>query len=644
MATTQAREFFARALRAYQEQRYDAAKKHCHKVLKADPDFFEALHLRGVLLLNGGEWQAAAASLSRACELQPRHAEVHVQLGLALQQLGKLEEARAALAQALAIDPRQPHILCRLGKICVDQGRFDEAFDAFAQAQRLAPAEPSIHYFLGQTEYCRGNYQSAVDYLQAARRLDPAHAFTGVVLGRAYTALGSTEEAIAAYRQAIATDARCYGAYLNLGNLLGDQGRQPEAIAVFEDGIRQNPGAVELLCALAEEYERANRLDDAGATVKRALAVASADPHANLIAARLERRAGHYDAAAARLRRLETVSVDPARAIEIRFELGDLADRSENPDKAFDYFAQANRLQFDQAADAEPRRQNYLNEIAALRGRFTADWVSTWRANDVPAADCTPVFLVGFPRSGTTLLDTMLHGHPRVTVMEEAATTLRLREGAERLAGGYPASLAACDEDGINRLRQTYFDEALKHGYTDTGKLVIDKMPMALVHAGLIHRVFPRARFIFAVRHPCDVVLSCFMRHFEMNALGVNLCDLEHIVTLYEQAMDLWQAYQKLLPLQCHRVRYEDVLADTPAELRRLCDFLGLEWHDAMLDNVQLAKGRGKINTPSYQQVAEPIYTRARYRWQRYRDRLAPVEARLQRSTDLFGYGTMDSG
>lgn len=634
----QAKVFFSKAVRAYQEQRFDAAQKHCGKALKADPDHVDALHLQGLLFLNSGAWEAAAKRLHRVAEIQPQRPDLQAQLGVALHQLGRLDAARAALEFALRINPAQPRILCELGKVFVGQDRYDDAYDTFSKAERLAPRDPAVHYLLGQTEYCRGNYESAVRWLRSAWEIDPGHAFTGVVLGRSHTALGQNDAAIAAYRQAIAIDAHCFGAYLNLGNLLDDIGRQQEALAVLEAGAGLNPRATVLLCALAEEYERANRLDEAGAAVARCLNVAPDDPHANLVAARLARRAGRIDDAFGRLQRLENMALPPERDIEVHFELGQLAEQRGEGRLAFKYFTAANRLQFAQCPDAEPRRQAYLTEIETLQTRFTAAWVAGWQAVDAPPPERTPVFMVGFPRSGTTLLDLMLHGHPQVTVMEEVATTLRLKEGAEQLPLGYPDGLRELDEAGVAGLRQIYWAEAGKHASIAGGSLLLDKMPLALIHVGLIHRVFPEARFIFATRHPYDVCLSCFMRHFEMNAAGVNFSSLDHIATLYERAMNLWQAYRTLLPLQYQAVRYEDVVADAERELRRLCSFLDLQWNDAMLDNVALSKGRGKINTPSYQQVAEPIYLRARYRWQRYQDELSEVRERLKPFVDAFGY------
>ena len=172
-----------------------------------------------------------------------------------------------------------------------------------------------------------------------------------------------------------------------------------------------------------------------------------------------------------------------------------------------------------------------------------------------------PVFLVGFPRSGTTLLDTILQSHRAISVVEETNAVRNVRKALERFPGGYPDGLAELDPDLLAALRQIYFTELDKHQKPeDQPAVVVDKLPLNIVEAGLIHRIFPQARFLFAQRHPCDCVLSCFMQDFKINEAMASFQDLEEAARLYDKIMTLWHQYRAVLPLEVHTVRYESLI------------------------------------------------------------------------------------
>jgi hypothetical protein len=213
--------------------------------------------------------------------------------------------------------------------------------------------------------------------------------------------------------------------------------------------------------------------------------------------------------------------------------------------------------------------------------------------------------------------------------------TLRGQVGAD--AG--PERLAALGEDDIAALRALYFHELDRHlpeGGDD--RVVIDKLPLNIISAGLIHRVFPDAKFILAMRHPCDSVLSCFMQHFSLNDAMSNFLDLEDSAALYDRVMTLWSVYREKLPLQVHEVRYEDLVGDLEGTARPLIDYLGLEWDDRVADYRETARARGRINTPSYAQVTEKLYSQASGRWERYRDEMASVLPVLEPWAKATGY------
>ncbi len=227
----------------------------------------------------------------------------------------------------------------------------------------------------------------------------------------------------------------------------------------------------------------------------------------------------------------------------------------------------------------------------------------------------------------------MLAGHPDTLVLEERPVL----HGVARQAGP-PSAFAELAPDRVEALRSLYFDTLDSIEPEAGNRLVIDKLPLGILDTALIHRIFPDARFIFVERHPCDVVLSCFMTRFDPRGGMANFLDLGDTARLYDEVMDYWRQCREVFPLDVHIIRYERVVENAEAELRPLADFLGLAWHDHLIDNQRAASRRAFIATPSYAQVAEPLYTRALGRWEKYRDQLAPVLPLLEPWAKRMGY------
>jgi hypothetical protein len=247
------------------------------------------------------------------------------------------------------------------------------------------------------------------------------------------------------------------------------------------------------------------------------------------------------------------------------------------------------------------------------------------------------VFLIGFPRSGTTLLDQILDAHPALHTMEEKPAIDIVKQAVERLTGGYPDALASLTAEDTVKLRRVYFAEVARFMGGVPQGILVDKMPLNTIEVGLIHRLFPRARILLALRHPCDVVLSGFMQAFKPNAAMVHFGDLADTARFYASVMGLWRRYAEVLPLEVLTTRYEDLVTDFEAETRRILAFLELPWDDSVLTYAERAKSRA-IATPSYHQVVQPIYARSVGRWRNYREQMADVLPLLRPFVDVFGY------
>ncbi|MCW5699022.1 MAG: sulfotransferase [Rhodospirillales bacterium] len=606
-ASTPRQNTLMEAVRHHQAGCLDEAERLYRRVLKTAPRNADALHLLGVVTHQRGDNGRARQLITKAIAVNDGDAAYHNNLGTVLLALDQAEPAAQSFRRALALNPSYPEAHNNLGNALQILGRPDEAVPCYRQAIALRP-----------------------DYAEAHANL-----------GRARRTLGDLDEAVDCYQRAVSLQPRYVKALKDLGDALGELGRPDDAEARYRQARDVNPRDPDVGAALAALWERASKLEDGLRQAESVLADTPDHLRAAVIAARCERRLGRPEAGRQRLQKLRLDRRDADSRAFAAYEMGAICDRLGDHAAAFGHFAEGNRLimgtpqakRYD--CDALPRR------IDTLRQRFTADWLGSWTP-PVPYDGLPPAFLIGFPRSGTTLLDQVLDAHPGITTIEEKPLLDVVRGHVEERFGAYPAVLATMTADDVAAAREVYFTEAAKYVADPRAGLLIDKMPLNAIDAGLIRRLFPEAPILLALRHPCDVVLSGFMQAFKPNLAMIQFGTLESTARFYAQVMDLWRHYADLLPLRTLSVRYEDLVADFAAETRRILDFFGLPWDDAVLAYADHAKTRA-ISTPSYHQVVQPIYSRSVGRWHNYRSQFHPVLPLLHPAIQAFGYTTDDT-
>ncbi len=595
----------AEAVGHHRAGRLDRADSLYDRILAAAPDQADAWHLSGLVRHGRGDSEEAFRRITRAIALVPDHAGYHNSLGVVRLETGDVAGAERAFRDALERDPLLAEAANNLGNALQTASRLEEAVAAYDVALHSRP--------------------------------DYAEAHTG--RGRALHRLGEVQQAITAFSAAIRAKPGYARAHRYRADALADAGQPESAEGAYQDALRLDPGDGEALAGLAALAERAGRLEAAIELANGGQARGSGSLRAGLVAARSERRLGRLQAALTRLDSLELAGADRELLAAHAFELAAVCDRLGDYRRAFAAFCRGNAELAATPAAAAIDRGLFPRMIDNLKATFTAEWLSTWAPPVVAAADdpADPIFLIGFPRSGTTLLDQILDAHPALTALAEKETVDVVRHDIERLPGGYPQALAALDADALARLRQRYWRAVHDHlGGPFSGRLV-DKMPLNTIDAGLIHRLFPRASFLLALRHPCDVVLSNFMQAFQPNAAMIQFLTLDDAARFYAKVMDLWLHYQRLLPVNVVTVRYEDLTADLEGQARRILAGLGMPWDERVLDYAAHARTRA-IATPSYHQVVEPIYRRAVGRWHHYAEYLAPVLPVLAPFIRAFGY------
>jgi hypothetical protein len=348
----------------------------------------------------------------------------------------------------------------------------------------------------------------------------------------------------------------------------------------------------------------------------------------NFIRAFDHRRAKRFQEGLASLSRVPE-ELETARRFHL---LGQLEDGAGNYDQAFVAFERMNEIQRADPSQPEERGARYRSNIQQQLDLMTGEWAAPWIK--VPIDDRpSPAFLVGFPRSGTTLLDTILMGHPKVEVLEEEPPLRHAQAALQDFA-----NLPRAEEQDVKAARDLYFESAGKLTPLAPGNLLVDKNPLAMNGVPLIQRMFPDARIILALRHPCDVVLSCFVTNFKLNDGMANFMRLETAAELYDLSFRYFERACEILRPNVHTFRYENLVEDRDRELRPLFNFLDLEWADDVLDHQATARGRSHIKTASYAQVVQPIYKQSAGRWQNYRKHLEPIIPLLRPWIEKFGY------
>ena len=247
-------------------------------------------------------------------------------------------------------------------------------------------------------------------------------------------------------------------------------------------------------------------------------------------------------------------------------------------------------------------------------------------------------FLIGFPRSGTTLLDTLLRSHPQIDVMEEKPLIGNIES---TIPSKYKSSLSevfSLDIGVISELRAQYHSLLRYHAADIEKNLIIDKLPLHTVSLPLIHALFPEAKIIFAHRHPYDTVLSCFQQAFRPNAAMLNLTSIELASNFYDRVMQAWTIHKQRLPIHYYQSKYEDLVENHELQTERILSFLELEWSDEVKNYRSTAQERGRINTPSFSQVVQPIYRTSVHKWKNYEKHFENSMPILGKWIEYFGY------
>ena len=515
---------------------------------------------------------------------------------------GATQLAEAALAQGL----EHPMLFNLAAGRQEQDGRYEAALSLLQRGHELAPADLGLNHALGLCLHRLERHAEAVARFDAVIAAQPGFAAAHAVRGSALEAIGDIQAADASYHQAIALQPGHLVALAGLASLASRRGRPAEARGFAEQVLAAQPDYPDAIMVMAQ-------------------------------ADMAEGRPAEGEA------RLNALLADPRLTVEQRALaqglLGDILDAQGRISEAFAAYETCNRALLD------AYRPRFGVGVTALDyAQRTAQVVAaappgTWAGSRPPPVADGPrrhVFLLGFQRSGTTLLEQVLASHPEVEALEERET---LSE-ALRAYGRTPddlLGLAAAPPADLGRLRTAYWDRVAREGARPAGKVFVDKHPLNTFRLPLIAKLFPEARVLFARRDPRDVVLSCYRRRFGMNGPMYQLLRLDTAAAIYEAAMQFGEGLGSAFALEHLVVRHEAMVENFDATAQEVCAFLDLPWTEAMRDFSQRTLDRG-IATPSAAQLARGLSAEGVGAWRRYAEPMAPVLPRLQPWVERYGY------
>ena len=635
------------------------AERQLRAIQAAEPGEVNSLHLLGAALLYQDKVAEAIDSLERALATRPNFWQARTDLGRAYRAVGRQEEAREALKRVVAAAPMLESAWLAYGDVLVELEKYPDALFAY---ERAALADPQIRRIEQAREaLCADDHKTAETVFRDVLRSDPAHVAALCGLAAVSLAASRAQDAVRLLKHALKQSAHLPLARRGLSQALLAQGalleaestlrgllkmegenpqnwallatvytrlmRQEEALAAFEEAARINPGEVRLRLSIGHLNKTLGRRGDCEQAYKRCLDMNPGMGEAYWSLADLKNYVFSDAEIASMQSLLKGEDGDDEDQAHLHFALGRAFEHKKDYPTAFDHYATGNRrrrktVPFDIEAFEDKTRR--------VRECFDAAFFAARSGCGYP--DPSPIFIVGLPRSGSTLVEQILASHSRVEgtfELPNLLTIVREFDHADAAHDAYPEIVCAASPERLNNLGRRYIEETAP--LRGARPYFIDKMPNNFSHVGLIHALLPRAIIIDARRHPMDACFSTYKQHFaEGQSFSYDLEDLGRYYRCYLSLMDHWD---EVLPGKVLRLRYEQLIREPETQIRRLLGHCGLPFEPACLSFHQTKRA---VRTASAEQVRQPLYTSGVGYWRHFEAQLAPLRRALGDSLDRF--------
>ncbi len=568
----------------YNRKEYDQAVLCQQNALKLDPNLLQALNNLGCIYGERGEKEKAITYFRKVLELEPGYLGARNNLGAVLAELERPKEAIVELNAVLQASPGYADAYTNLGAALLLLEQLEQAEAAYRKNLELQPGNVTGLMGLARTLKKQDRLSEAQTLVDQIVAVVPDMAEVHSLLGEIYLLRECYGEAETAFHNSIELNSGLASAYLGLGQVQTELGQLDAACASFEHVMAIDPGNIM--------------------------------PH--IFMARV-RNLSHGDPSLARME-AEMEKADqlmPAKALPLHFALGKTYDGLQEYDKAFPHFAAGCRLKRAQVQyDADNTEKIY----ASIMTYLSRENIDRLRGAGDPSD--IPIFILGMPRSGTTLVETIIANHPMVYGAGELPDLLDIvgRPNPDAEPAGYPGSLSDITQDDLNSMGARYVEAVRTHA--DSVRHITDKNPFNFLALGLIHLILPNAKIVHVRRNPLDTCLSGFTQLFnaDTQAYGYDLTEIGGYYVSYARLMEHWR---EVLPEDAFcELQYEELVADKEEQIRRLINYCGLEWNDACLES---HKSGRSVKTASITQVRQPVYTSSIERWRHYEKYLQPL-------------------
>ena len=592
--------------------------------LEIDPNQPDTLSNLGYALQNMQRYDEALECYDKAIALYPDHVSAYYNRGNTLYVLGHYQEAIESFNKALALRPNHVNTNLNLGNAYDRLEQYDAALTNYIKAANLSPNDPGVLNNLGLALVNLGRYEESLSYLNKAIALQPGYADAHFNLAIAQAALERNDEALSSCDKALALQPDRVDVHYRRGRILHNLMRHEEAKDSYQSTIALNPNHAAALVGLGVLAMEAGDNEEAIATLLRAIEVDPECAAAFLNLATLN----HFVGDKTLFERLQSLyekraTMSQADRISLDFAMGQALEKMEQYEGAFNAYEEGNSLHYAGSPFDESAEDQLLDNTCKLYTRELFEQCQALSDSLPPPSDKRiPVFIVGMPRSGTTLIEQILASHPAV----HGAGELEAINEAARQAHAAMQTSGMSMQDSLLRLREIGQDYLMRiWGQAPDVHFITDKMPGNFRSLGLIHLMLPDAKIIHAMRDPMDTCFSCYATNFTR---GHNYSyDQGVLGRYYLRYHNMMKHWHDVLPAgRILDVRYEDVVADTEAEVRQLLEFIGLPWDPACL---RFYETQRTVTTASVNQVRQPIYSSSIARWKHFEKHLGALKNSL---------------
>jgi len=540
------------------------------------------------------------------------------------------------LKKILDIDENNLKALFILGSVFIQTEQLDSAIDYLNKVNNIDPNIANVHNNLGIVYIKLKKFQDAKKFFNKTLEINPSHLDAYNSLGIVYAELGDLNQALFNVKKVLELNSNFVSAHNNLGLIYKKFEHFNEAETSFKKAIEIDFKFIESHYNLMELYEKGNQNDKLESIVNNFEKLFKANSITSLYRGHILYKKDLFLEA---IKSLESFSIENNINLEVdRINLlGKSYDKIGNINDAFLSFEKANLLNTNLKIEGI-NKNNFLNEIK-IRINYFKNIKIIEKLPKQSQNYQDPVFMIGFPRSGTTLLDTILRSHPMIEVIEEKSSVKKIVNSLNKLTNNIFEGFNNIKDVNIKEIRKNYFEDLLSYiDHHDKDFIYIDKLPLNIVYIAEILKIFPHAKFIISLRHPCDCILSCYMQNFKLNDSMSNFLNLKDTAVTYDLIMNLLKIYKSKFNFNFYEIKYENLISKFDNEIKNLLGFLELPWNDSVLEYQKTASERERIFTPSYDQVIKPLYLKSAGRWKKYENKLSNVYPILEPWIKEFKY------